>query len=201
MKKITIPAETEWLSIDEITTLLAECTDSDLKNTDDADVIATIFKADYKKHHRNNLSKALLSSEIVASDSTNNLLPKDCIVKRPKPDYGVGLVIVEFEKYLTKRHIVLELNTDSIIANEPNPDEQWTKEELLELFHKSNKIGSKGSVKKSQRDLAKEYGISPTRIGQLLKKAEILFNEDNPKPLNSIFRIKGQSVTDGKRSK
>lgn len=201
MKKITIPADTEWLSINEITTLLAECTDSDLKNADDTDVIATIFKVDYKKHHLNNLSKALLSSEIVASDSTNYLLPKDCIVKRPTPYYGVGLVVVELEKYLTKRHITLGLITGPINIAQSNADEQWTTKELLELFHKSNRGGSTGSIKKSQRDLAVEYKLSRTRISQLLEKAEKLFHEANPKPVNSVFGYKGETIKNGKRTK
>ena len=85
---------------------------------------------------------------------------------------------------------------------EPNgKSEERTEKELVELFHKSNRKGSTGLTKKSQRDLAEEYGIGQTRIGQLLDKAEILIEKENPKTIDSVWHGgKRQVIKDGKRS-
>jgi hypothetical protein len=78
--------------------------------------------------------------------------------------------------------------------------DEWTEKQLLELFHKSNKQGSTGLTKKSQRDLAEECGISQTRIGELLKRGEILNNLVSPRVANSAFAWSGQIIKDGKRN-
>ena len=79
--------------------------------------------------------------------------------------------------------------------------DEWTDNELLEIFHKSNRKHSKGTIKKSQRALADEYGVSPARIVQLLNKAEILIEKANPKPVSFAFSYKPEIIKNGKRTK
>ena len=92
------------------------------------------------------------------------------------------------------------LTSNQMVVGPINETDEWSETELLELFHKSNQKGATGPIKKSQRDLAKEYGISKTRIGELLKKAKVLIESAEPKIANSAFTWPNQIIKGGKRS-
>lgn len=104
------------------------------------------------------------------------------------------------EKAALANHPWPMLTPNPMVAEPMNETDEWSEAELLGLFHKSNKKGSKGPIKKSQRDLAEEFGISQGRIGQLLKKAESLLELQNPKPINSVFGYNSSKIKDGKRT-